>query len=205
MLSYFPFVLSPISTSKGRRWSVRVDRLASVRLLFFRSHSSLAVMRNGTSTACGGSGPGSLGWSSLISPSPFPARSPSPGARLSFVLCQDAVTANKWSGVSAEVQPLSRGRFCRLCGVLVQFFSFVDGPRPSRRSWGARQAGHFSPAGGALLADSLATQSPAHSSVPLTVPIILSGWAFWFDLRQRLPSDLRSLLSKGSRRKCDRS
>ena len=33
--------------------------------------------------------------------------------RLSFVLRQGGVTANKWTWVSAEAQPLSRGRFCR--------------------------------------------------------------------------------------------
>jgi hypothetical protein len=43
-------------------------------------------------------------------------------------------------------------------------------PSPSAR---ARPGGHFSPSGGALPVGSLATQSPAHSFVPLTVPTIL--------------------------------
>ena len=74
--AHFPFAFSPSFISR-RVASERRGR-SCVRRLCFRSRSSLAVTRKATSTAFGGSGPGSLptvseaslGLSSVISPSP---------------------------------------------------------------------------------------------------------------------------------------
>ena len=74
--AHFPFAFSPSFISR-RVASERRGR-SCVRRLCFRSRSSRAVTRKATSTAFGGSGPGSLptvseaslGLSSVISPSP---------------------------------------------------------------------------------------------------------------------------------------